>query len=225
MNTRREFLKKAIAGGAIAAASPLLFCENSASRTLGNFGFISGILRKELEADWQAALRQAASFGFTEYEGGLQGESPQEFLDFCRDIGLTPVAGGIEFSEDMAVVQESMDKIKALDMPYAITYWPWFSGGPFMLEDCKKSADVLNKMGELAKENGLTFCWHNHNKEFHEMEDGLPFDYLMAHTDENLVKCEMDIYWVKKGGSDPLEVLKKIRRSYSHFTCQGHGAG
>lgn len=41
------------------------------------------------------------------------------------------------------------------------------------------------------------------------MEEGLPFDYLMANTDENLVQCEMDIYWVKKGGGDPLDVLKQ----------------
>src|SRR5690606_8759603 len=53
--------------------------------------------------------------------------------------------------------------------------------------------------------------WHNHDKEFHAMENGLPFDYLMDNTDPDLVGCEMDIYWVKKGGSDPLEVLKKYK--------------
>lgn len=41
------------------------------------------------------------------------------------------------------------------------------------------------------------------------MEDGLPFHYLMNNTDADLVKCEMDIYWVKKGGADPLEILKQ----------------
>jgi sugar phosphate isomerase/epimerase len=41
------------------------------------------------------------------------------------------------------------------------------------------------------------------------MEKGLPFDYLMEHTDKNLVTCEMDIYWVAKGGGDPQSVLKK----------------
>ena len=41
------------------------------------------------------------------------------------------------------------------------------------------------------------------------MEEGLPFHYLMAHTDENLVKCEMDIYWVAKGGAKPLDMLKQ----------------
>jgi len=39
----------------------------------------------------------------------------------------------------------------------------------------------------------------------------LPIEYLMENTDEELVKLEMDIYWVKKGGADPLEVLKKYQ--------------
>ena len=41
------------------------------------------------------------------------------------------------------------------------------------------------------------------------MEEGLPFDYLMKHTDPGLVACEMDVYWVTKGGGDPLAMLDK----------------
>ena len=41
------------------------------------------------------------------------------------------------------------------------------------------------------------------------MDNGLPFDYLMNNTDKNLVFCELDLYWVRKGGADPLEVMKK----------------
>ena len=205
---RREFIKKMIVGNTMVMTSPLFFCGKNQGHKLDQFGFISGIIDKELEKDWQAALSRAISLGFTEYEGGIQGDSPALFLDFCRQIGLKPIAGGIRFSEDMDVVQQSLDKLNALEMQYAVTYWPWFGGGPFTLEDCKRSAEVLNKIGGLAQENCLTFCWHNHDKEFHEMEEGLPFDYLMQQTNEDLVKCEMDIYWVKKGGGDPLTVLK-----------------
>ncbi|MBN1480693.1 sugar phosphate isomerase/epimerase [candidate division KSB1 bacterium] len=207
--SRRLFLRQMLLGSATVAATPLLFCESTRGHKLENIGFISGIIGKELKVNWREALSQAVSFGFTEYEGGLQGDSPAAFLDFCRQIGLKPVAGGVQFSEDMDVVQQSYDRVKALEMTYAVTYWPWFSGGPFTLEDCKKSVEVLNKMGTLAESNDLVFCWHNHDKEFHAMEEGLPFHYLMENTDESLVRCEMDIYWVKKGGENPLEILKQ----------------
>jgi sugar phosphate isomerase/epimerase len=46
------------------------------------------------------------------------------------------------------------------------------------------------------------------------MEDGLPFDYLMNNTDADLVKCELDVYWVQRGGADPVEILKKYSGRY-----------
>lgn len=233
---RREFLNQLLLGSTVMATCPMRIHAQQEKNKLQNFGFISGILRKELQKDWKSALEQAASFGFTEYEGSLLGESPEEFLSFCSQIGLNPIAGGITFSEDMNVVQQSYDKIKALKMEYAITYWPWFSDGPFTLNDCKKSVEDLNKMGVLARENGLTLCWHNHDKEFHQMEEGLPFHYLMEHTDSSLVMCEMDIYWVAKGGADPLEILKQYsgripilhvkdmaRGEEQDFACPGNG--
>ena len=68
------------------------------------------------------------------------------------------------------------------------------------------------------------------------MEEGLPFDYLMNHTDPGSVNCEMDVYWVKKGGGDPLLLLRKYRGRYAilhlkdmaqgpdqDFACPGSG--
>ena len=68
------------------------------------------------------------------------------------------------------------------------------------------------------------------------MDEGLPFDYIMNHTDPETVKCEMDVYWVKKGGADPLALLKKYPGRYAilhvkdmapgtagDFECPGSG--
>ena len=68
------------------------------------------------------------------------------------------------------------------------------------------------------------------------MEQGLPFDFVMKNTDSDLVKCEMDIYWVKKGGADPLVMLKKYSGRFAilhvkdmapgdaqDFACPGSG--
>lgn len=208
MDTRRQFLLKTAAAGAAMAALPYVACETQ-TQTRFNLGFISGLIGKELKADWRAALKQAASYGFSEYEGGVYADSAQDYLAYLQEVGLTPVAGGIKFSEDMDEVKQSFENVLALGMPYAVSYWPWLVGEPFKLEDCQKSADLLNQIGELAAGNGLTLCWHNHDNEFIEMEAGLPFHYLMDHTDPELVKCEMDSYWVAKGGADPLQVLQQ----------------
>lgn len=209
MITRRKFIT-----GTAAAITTAAFAFDSFSVPLGkklrNFGFISGIIDKELKGDWKSVLKQVASFGFTEIEtGDYLGESARSYLAFLKQTGLIPVAGGIEFKASDEELIKSFKLLKSMSMKYAIAYWPWYTGGPFSLEDCKKSAERLNYLGKLCNEDGLEFCWHNHNKEFLAMEAGLPFDYLMNHTDKSLVHCELDLYWVKKGGGDPLGVMKK----------------
>ena len=238
MYSRKQFLKTTVAAGAgLVAASSFMSCLSE--RELENIGYISGILGPNLgERDWKSILSQTAEYGYSEIEiGNYLGESASSFLAFCNDIGLKPVAGSLGgMTEDTDVINQSLDRLNSLEMQYGVIYWPFFVGAPFSLEDCKRSAEVLNRTGEICKSRGITLLWHNHDYEFVGMEEGLPFDYLMENTDEDLVQCELDIYWVKKGGADPVEVLKKYPGRYEilhvkdmapgeeqDFACPGDG--
>jgi sugar phosphate isomerase/epimerase len=226
MITRRKFIA-ASAIAAIAATFKLDALAIFGPNKLKNIGFIEGIIGKELEGDWKSVLRETVKYGYSEIEiGRFMGESAKTFLKDCSIIGIKPVAGGTVFSKDMEEVNKSLDNLNALDLKYAVVYWPWLVGGPFKLEDCKVSVEMLNRIGEECKKHGLILCWHNHNKEFIAMEEGLPFDYIMNHTDKNLVKCELDIYWVKKGEADPVQILKKFKDRYRilHVKDMAHGA-
>ena len=238
MNTRRDFIRTGIfAGAGFLAASPLLSLAADGNNKLKNFGFISGIAGDAMKADWKDTVKKAAEFGFTEIEGGSNfASSPKEFLDYCKQVGIKPIAGALDFktkSEDLSKVFDNLNELK---LKYAVVYWPWMGGGPFKLDDCKKSCEILNELGAKTKANGLQLLWHNHDKEFHAREEGLPFAYIMNHTDPKTVQCEMDIYWVKKGGGDPLEMLKKYagripvlhvkdmaEGSAQDFICPGRG--
>jgi sugar phosphate isomerase/epimerase len=227
MNTRRNFLKtSAFATAGIFAANPLLSFAAEGKNKLKNFGFISGIAVEAMKADWKGTLRQAVEFGFSEIEGGSNfAGSPQEFVTFCKEIGIKPIASGSSLEPMMKEPQKFFDDQNELGMKYIVCYWPWLGGRPFMLDDCKKSAEMLNELGEKARQNGLQLLWHNHDNEFHEMEEGYPFDYLMNHTDPKLVQCELDIYWVKKGGGDPLAMLKKYKGRYKILHVKDMAAG
>jgi len=210
MLTRRKFVQTSAAGAAALAFNHLSLLESGGTRKLKNIGYIEGIIGKELGGDWKGILRETVKYGYTEIETGrFRGESPKTFLIDCREIGIKPVAGGAKFSKNIDEVNVSLDSLSALELKYAVVYWPWLVGGPFKLEDCKITSEMLNRMGEACKKRGLILCWHNHNQEFLPMEEGLPFDYLMKNTDKDLVKCELDVYWVQKGGADPVDILKK----------------
>ena len=211
MNTRRDFIKNSVfATAGILSASPFLSIASEGTSRLKKYGFISGIAGEALKADWKGTLKKATEFGFSEIEGGSNfAGSPREFLAVCKEYGIKPIAGSIDFKASEDDLKKSFEKINELNQEYVITYWPWYTGTPFKLDACKRSVERLNELGPKAKAAGLKLLWHNHDNEFVEMEEGLPFDYLMQNTDPKLVQCEMDIYWVKKGGGDPLEMLKK----------------
>ncbi|MEP7231251.1 MAG: sugar phosphate isomerase/epimerase [Ginsengibacter sp.] len=219
MVTRRNFVQTLTIGAAASVmANPLLALGNQGNKKLKNIGYISGIIRKELRGDWKAVLRETVKYGYTEIEiGRFLGESEKTFLKDCSQIGIKPVAGPVKLSKNMDEVNKSLDTLSAMELKYAVLYWPWFVSGPFNLEDCKLTAEILNQMGEVCKKRGLTLCWHNHDKEFIPMEEGLPYDFMMTHTDTDLVKCEMDLYWVHKGGGDALQILKKYKNRIKIF--------
>jgi sugar phosphate isomerase/epimerase len=238
MFTRRKFVQTLTAAAAITIGENPLFASGSENtRKLKNIGYIEGIIGKELDGDWKAVLRETVKYGYTEIEiGRFLGESAKTFLKDCNDLGIKPIAGGTVFSKNMDELKKSLDDLNDLGLKYAVIYWPWLVGGPFTLQDCENTVEILNKSGEVCKNQGLVLCWHNHNKEFIPMEQGLPFDYLMKNTDKDLVKCELDIYWVRKGGADPVRILKNYegRCSILHvkdmaqgpeqdFACPGSG--
>jgi len=70
-------------------------------------------------------------------------------------------------------------------------------------------ATRLNQVGREYKSQGLTFGYHNHWVEFVEVEGVLPYDYLMSHTDPDLVKIELDLGWVAYAKRDPVQYIKK----------------
>lgn len=236
MITRRKFISTTAIAAYAAMLSADLFALQG-KKKLGNFGFISGIISKELREDWKGALKKAASFGYTEIEtGNYMGESAEGFLSYLRETGLKHVAGGFEFKSSDEDLKKSLDLLTQLKVKIAVVYWPWYTGGPFSLADCKKSAERLNFLGSLCNDKGLEFSWHNHDKEFIPMDEGLPFDFLMNNTDPGLVKCELDIYWAAKGGANPVEIMKKYSGRFNilhikdmasgttmDFECPGNG--
>jgi sugar phosphate isomerase/epimerase len=67
----------------------------------------------------------------------------------------------------------------------------------------------MNHTGELCKKAGLQFAYHNHAFEFGGKAGERPIDIFKARLDKNLVKLEMDMFWVSVAGHDPLQMLEE----------------
>lgn len=61
-------------------------------------------------------------------------------------------------------------------------------------------AEALNNKGQFLKQYGMEFYYHNHFMEHQEFQGESVFETLISHTDPELVKFEIDMYWSFRAG-------------------------
>ena len=211
-------------------------------KSLKEIGLILGVLQKELKEDWEGTLRKVAQIGYTQLEfGNHYGENAASFKKFLKEVGLKPVAGGSSLAQMKKdeVLNKMIEEALFFEKNYIVCYWPWMdSGNDKKLDDFKKAAEDLNKLGEQCNKKGIRLAMHNHDKEFVPVE-GYQWGYevLLKETDPDKVVMLLDLYWVTKGGGDPVQLLKDYptrfelfhvkdmdKTSEKLYTCPGYGS-
>ncbi|HEX8339460.1 MAG TPA: sugar phosphate isomerase/epimerase [Tepidisphaeraceae bacterium] len=93
--------------------------------------------------------------------------------------------------------------------------------------DWRGLAATANEAGRQLKAAGLRFLYHNHAFEFEQFDGGRAFDIFWQHTDPELVKSELDVYWVKLAGLDPVAYMKQLgtRVKILHLKDMAAGEG
>nr|WP_028522102.1 sugar phosphate isomerase/epimerase [Runella limosa] len=158
-----------------------------------------------------ATLDTLKSLGITELEGGAQkGTTPAEFRKMCEERGISIVGTGGGYEELAKDPQKAAETAKVLGSKFLMCAWiPHKVKGGFTFEEAKKAVEDFNRIGKVLKENGITFCYHNHGYEFQPYEGGTLFDYIVKNTNPDYVSFEIDILWAFHGGAEPVSLLKK----------------
>lgn len=207
---RKDFLY--LSGGTIGVLtlSPLITdLLDNGQRKLKTFGLQLYTIRDIFEKDPKGALKQIASFGYKQLEGyeratGLfWGMKNTEFKKYVEDLGMTFISSHCNTDNDL---ERKASEAAAIGMKYLIYAW---EGPDKTIDDYKKLADKFNRQGEICKQNGIRFAFHNHSFSFKKINDEFPQDVLMQNTDPSLVDFELDMYWAVSMGEDPGKWLEK----------------
>lgn len=167
-------------------------------------------LRDQIPKDVAGTLRNVSSWGIHELEmSGTYGLPLADFQTLLQQNNLKVVSTGADFSELAKDPQAVADQAKALGAKYVVCFWIPHKGDSFTLKDTRKAVKVFNAAGKVLKENGLSLCYHPHGYEFRPHTNGTLFDYLMAQCDPQYINFEMDVFWIKHPGQDPVALLKK----------------
>lgn len=198
---RRDFLTTT---GAIALGSLLPpACRTAHGAKLEKIGIQLYTVRDQMKDDFEGTLARIAQIGYKEVEfAGYFNRAPADVRAVLDRNGLAAPATHM-MAENADGWKKAFDTAKAVGHEYVVA--PWIPQEKRMtLDGWKRIAEEFNRVGQIATDAGLQFAYHNHDFEFPKMEGQIPYDVLLQNTDSKLVQLEIDLYWITKGGQDPL---------------------
>ena len=157
-------------------------------------------LRNQIkELGVEEVLKMVAKAGYSCVEfAGFYGLTPKEMKALLDKYHLEGISAHIKIDE----IIPQLDYIDEIGIKSV--YIPWMSG-----DDLKNNMDALiEKIKTVKKEldkRGVVFGYHNHDQEYKNGEDLVK--QLLDKTEG--FYSEIDTYWVKMAGLDPVEKMKE----------------
>ena len=222
MQSRRDFIKRAsmlIAGGAL-APQLLTSCDSGPKKYLGLQLYS---LRDMVRDDGiQKVLEAVAKMGYNSLEtasyndGKLYGKDPVELKKIVDDLGMkltsSHLSRGLSANKDadMAWWNKATDAHNAAGMKYMIVPSSPLGGEGATIDNVKRHCDYYNEIALITAGASIQFGYHNHAFEFESKIDDKPvYDLMLEYTSPRHVLFQLDVYWIKKGGYDPVTYMKK----------------
>jgi len=165
-------------------------------------------VRDVLEKDLDAGLAQIAAMGYQNVElAGLYGHTAEAFKALLDQHGLTAVSVHEGIEHFFGDTQPLIDRAKLFGYQYV--------NCPYLSEEHRKIGygkitEQVLAVAETLSAHGLTVCYHNHDFEWDAdaVEPGKRGVDLLF--DGTRLNSELDVYWVKKAGDEPLDWMKKL---------------
>jgi sugar phosphate isomerase/epimerase len=185
-------------------------------------------VREQIAKDVKGVIAKVAMAGYTNVEPngytrdskfwGIDAKGFKAILD-ANNLKSTSGLYGIDIGgeKNLDDLLHFADVANLLGEKYVVIPWI-FEQYRKTADDYKVLADKMNKAGEAMKSAGVHLAYHNHNFEFTDMGGGQNgYELILNNTDPALVKMEMDIYWIVRGGADPITLFHQHPGRFSLF--------
>lgn len=158
-------------------------------------------LGKAMEEAFLTSLEKVAQIGYSgvEFAGGYGGMEAEKLKTYLAQLDLAPISSHVGLDK----IEAQLPYLAALGASYVIC-----PGTPLnTYDEIMAKAEEMNRIGKLAKEQGLTFGYHNHYAEFNQVQDQYVLDLLLQNTDPACVTLQLDAGWAAYAGIDPAAYL------------------
>jgi sugar phosphate isomerase/epimerase len=204
--TRRDLLR----AGAAASAWAML-ARPSTALAAGSpvpLGVQLYTLRTIFPNDFMGVFDRLAAMGYHEVEfAGYHGRTAQVVRGALDAAGLAAPSAHVQLDE----LEQGLDSVLVDARVIGHRYLVIPGVAPERrrsLDDYRRLADALNAIGARSRAAGVQLAYHNHDAEFEALDGSTGYDVLLEATDASSVAMELDMYWMIKGGRDPLSYFQ-----------------
>ncbi len=214
MTRRRDFLRSLGAAALAPSLARGLLGEETTtptaeSRRIRRIGLQLYTVRDLMKQNVERTLARVASIGYREVEfAGYFGRTPQQIRAELDRSGLRSPSTHVGLAEVRDRWRETLDAAHVIGHRYVVVAWV-DAKERRTLDDWRRVGETFDAAAEEAHRAGIGFAYHNHDFEFEPLESRIPFDVLLEHSNRELVKIELDLYWITKGGQDPLAYFSR----------------
>ena len=167
-------------------------------------------LRDLTAKDMPGTLKRLAAIGYryVEIAGFGNLTSAAEMRKALDDAGLKASGAHVSLEDLEKDFQQAANILKSLGTTNLIV--PWID--PKRRADAaawSMLADIISRLAAPARAAKLDLLYHNHDFEFASFDGKTAMDILLGHLDRQ-VKFELDVYWVKFAGQDPVTWIERL---------------
>ena len=219
---RRQFISRSAALLALSGvAGQQAFASIAAKPNKGRIGVQLYSVRNELPKDFEGTLKKLSAMGYSAIEPyGFRndkffGHTMKELSIILKDMGMTisgtHTGSGI-LPEDVNAPEWDFWKKRAEYLKSGGGKWAVQASfpGAKSIDDLKRVAAHLNRVGEVCKKGGVKFAYHNHSEELKKIDGEVILEYLIKNTDPKLVFFQLDMGHVVNGGGDCISYLRNF---------------
>jgi sugar phosphate isomerase/epimerase len=180
-------------------------------RRLERIGLALYTVRDLTSRDYERTLRQVAEIGYRDVDMYIYDtrREPAETRAMLDRAGLTCASARVATPALYRGWNRFLDAASTLGARW-ITLANVSYEERLHLRDWQELAEVLNECGDAARRQGLNLCYHNHSFELEPLEGKVPLDMLLSATQPDLVRLQMDVYWIAHGRRDPAAEIRRL---------------
>ena len=200
------------------------FARNPSLPYLDQVGLQLYTLRNPIKENLGKTIREVSQIGYKQVEPyGFPSPQAIDLIKQSRDRGmqvnsshfdwnslLAPEKKGVQPFEKILETARNLE-LTDLVVPYL------HEVDRADLSAYKKTAELLNKGAALAKQAGIRLAYHNHAFEFKPMNKGKTGYDVFIESFSPDMSFEVDVFWVKVGGVDPVSMIRKLGQRISQL--------